>query len=181
MALLTDNIVDADDAVTVQNIVDMTGDFSHAFGQFITDAGRCDFLYLTVVFGIIVEELVFGHHLRRREEHGFLLRFVASHRDFGAFQIALHHHHVALHHCLTDGWSQLVFVFHLRHTKAAAIGGRLYKAGHTNALFYLVVAHQLLIAFADEQALSHAHPIAAQILIEHKLVEGHCFHQYATC
>ena len=55
---LSDDVIDAYDAVAVENVIDATGKFCHAAGCVFAETGRSDFLYLSVVFRVVVEELV---------------------------------------------------------------------------------------------------------------------------
>ena len=60
---LTDDVVDTYDAVAVENVVDMTGEFGRSLGSVLAEASWSYFLHLSVVLGVVVEELVVGHHL----------------------------------------------------------------------------------------------------------------------
>lgn len=152
----------------------------HSCRCFLAESCRRYLRHLAVVFSVVVEEFVLRHHLRCRKHHALLPRLVASDGDFCSFHVFLHHDVVALHDGFTDGRGELVFVLHLRHTEAAAVGGRLDEARHTDFLLYLVVADEFLVALAYEQAVGHAHSITAQILVEHKLVECHGLDEHAT-
>ena len=164
----------------MKDVVDVRRELTGTLGSLLRNAGRCDFVNLTVVLGIVVEELVVSDHFGDGEHHRLLLGLIASHGDFGSLEEAFHHHVVALHHGLADGRGQLVFVLHLGHAERTAVGGGLHEARHADALFNLVVADQLFVAFADEQALGHAHAKAAQVVVEHELVEGHGLYEYAA-
>ena len=164
----------------MQDVIDMTGYLTHTVRHVCRQTGRCDLLYLSVVFGVIVEELVGRHHLSGWQHNRPLLRLKDTDGNLRTLQKTLHHDLRTLQHGLADGGSQLILVFHLRHTETAAVGGRFHETGHTDAFLNLVVSHQFLVALANQQRVGHAHAIATQILIQHELVEGHRLHQYPT-
>ena len=91
----------------------MARNLGHAVGNLLGETGRRNLLHLTVVLGIIVEELITRHDLRSRQHDRFLPGLIATLRDLRAVEEALHHHFRALHHRLADGGSQLVLVLHL--------------------------------------------------------------------
>ena len=158
----------------------MTRDLTHAFCQLFRDTRRGDLIHLTVVFRVVVEELITGHHLCNRQQHRLLLCLIDTLRDLSSLKEALHHHLRTLHHGLADGGGKLILVLHLRYAKRRTVGSRLHEARHTDTFLYLVIAHQLLIAFADEQTLCHAHAIAAQVLVQHELIKRQCLNQNTT-
>ena len=53
-----DNIVNTNDAVTIQKVVNHGGQLADSFRKTFADAGRSDFVALIIVLGGIVEELV---------------------------------------------------------------------------------------------------------------------------
>ena len=178
--LVRDNVVDTYDAVAMQYVIDMAGYLVDTAGGVLAEACRCDFLYLSVVFCVIIEELMLCNYLGSRQHYGLFARLVATYRNLGAIDTFLYHHVLALQHGLAYSWSQLVYVLYFAHTEAAAVGCRLYKARHTDALFYLFIAHELFIALANEQAVCHTNAVRAQLVVQYKLVEGHGFYQHAT-
>ena len=72
-------------------------------------------------------------------------------RNLCAIQELLDHDFRALQHGLTDGGGQLILVLDLADTERGTVGGGFHEAGHADALLYLVVADQLLVALTDEQ------------------------------
>ena len=126
-----------------------------------------------MVLGVGAEDLVLRPPLGSGQHHRPLTRLVASHRNLRAVDAGLDHHLRALEHGLAYGRCQLVLVLHLGYAEAAPVGCRLHETGHADACLHLVVAHKLLVAAAYEQAVGHEHAVAAQILVEHELVEGH--------
>ena len=128
----------------------MAGNLRDALGHLRGNAGRGDFLYLTVVFRVVVKELVAGDHLRNGQQNGLLTGFVTTLGNLGAIKETLDHDLRALHHRLADGGSQLVSILHLGDAKRRAVGSGLHEARHTYLTLNLIVADQLLIAFADE-------------------------------
>ena len=67
VSILGDDVVDADDAVAMQDVVDARRLGLKGSGQLVTNAGRGDLIYLTVVLGIVVKELIIGHDLGNGE------------------------------------------------------------------------------------------------------------------
>ena len=75
---LADDVVNADDAVAVEDVVDIACEFGYTLSRFLAEACRSDFLNLTVVFCVIVEELVVGDNLRGWQYNRLCLGLVAS-------------------------------------------------------------------------------------------------------
>ena len=144
------------------------------------ETGRSNLLYLTIILGIVVEELVARHHLCGRQDNGLLASLINTLRNFRTLQEALNHNLGTLQHSLADSRSQLVLAFHLADAKTGTVGSRFHEARHTDALLYLIIAYQFLIALTDEQRLCYTDTVAAQILVQHELIERHRLNQYAT-
>ena len=67
LPVLQYDIVHADDAVRTQCIVDEGSLFTHFLRPLSPQTGWGDFLHLTFVLGVIVEELVMAHHFGNRK------------------------------------------------------------------------------------------------------------------
>ncbi len=118
VGILGNDVVDADNAVAVQDVVDARRLGLQGGGEFVADAGRSDFLYLAVILGVVIKELVVGHDFGNREDDRFLLGLVAAHGDLGTVKETLNHHVVALLEGKLHGIVQLVTAFHLGHAEA---------------------------------------------------------------
>lgn len=70
--ILRDDIVDADDTIGMEDIVDAGCGLCHLFCSLRRETGWSDFLYLTIVLGIIVEELIAGYHLCSWQDNSLL-------------------------------------------------------------------------------------------------------------
>ena len=164
----------------MEDVVDVAGDLRYTVGNLWSNACRRDLLHLTIVLGIIVEELVARHHLGDGEDDSLLAGFIDTLRNLRTFEITLDHNLRTLQHRLADGRSQLVLVLHLGYAKRRSVSSRLDEARHANALLDFIVAHQFLVTLANQQGVGHADTITAQILIEHELIESHSLHQHTT-
>ena len=163
----------------MEDIVDAGCGLSYLFSSLRRETGWSDFLNLTIVLGIVIEELIAGYHLGSRQYHGLLGCLVDTLRNLSTIEEAFDHHLVALHECDTEGRSQLVGILHLAHTEATAVGCRLYETRHTDALGNLVLI--ILFTTTEQDTVSHVHTETTQIVVEHILVEGHCLYQHTTC
>lgn len=63
------DIIYTNNAGTTQNIVDSRSQSLYATREIIRNTGRSNFIYLTVVFSIVVKELIVGNYFRYREHH----------------------------------------------------------------------------------------------------------------
>ena len=162
----------------MQYVVDARGLLGNSPGCLLAQACRRYLLYLTIVLGVIVEELVACHHLGSGQHDGLLCRLVYALRNLHAVEESLDHHLIALHECHTKGWCQLVGILHLRHAKAGAVGSRLHKAGHAYALGYLLLV--VALAAAQQNAVGNPHAKSAQIVVEYILVERHGLDKHAA-
>ena len=86
----------------------MTGNLTDTTCQTLTDTGRSNFLYLTIIFRIIVKEFIMRNDFSNRERNRLLFGLINTHRDFRTFQILFYHYLRTLHHCLADGRSKLI-------------------------------------------------------------------------
>ena len=163
----------------MEDIVDAGCGLCHLFCSLRRETGWSDFLYLTIVLGIIIEELIAGYHLCSWQDNGLLCCLVNALRNLSTIEEAFNHYLVALHESYTEGWSQLVSILHLAHTEATAVGSRLYETRHTDALGNLVLI--ILFATTEQDTVSHVHAKTTQVVVEHILVEGHCLYQHTTC
>ena len=145
------------------------------------DAGRGDFLHLTVVLRIVVEELIGGDHLGDGEHYRLLLCLVTAHGDLGSIQILLNHHLFALHKRIAQGRCQLVGILHLRHTKAASVGSRLHEAGHAQSLFNLFLGVFVFLTTTQQNAIGHRHTEGTHVVVQRKLIERQRLNEYGTC
>ena len=180
LTLLRDDIVDADDAIAMKDIIDMAGNLRHAVCYLWRDTSRRDLLHLTIILGVVVEELIAGHNLRDWEDNSLLTGLVDTLCDLRPFKETLDHHLRALQYRLADGWGQLIFILHLRDAKRRTICSRFHEAGHADALLDLIIADQFLIALTDQQGVGHADTITTQILVKYELIESHCLYQHAA-
>src|SRR5574344_1478795 len=177
----SNDIVDTDNTVAVEYIIDMAGYLTDTLCCLFTQACRRNFLHLSVVFGIIIEELIIGNNLSDREHYRFLLGLIASAGNLSAFEISFHHHLITFKHRLADSRRQLVNIIHLGNTKATAVSGGLNETRHADTFFNFLVTDKLFISLTNKQAVSYAHTETTQILVQDKLIECHCFHQHTAC
>ena len=158
----------------------MAGFFGHTTSGIVREASGCNFLHLTIILGIVVEEFVLCHHLSSGEHHALILRFIAADRNLGTLKIAFYHHLAAFHESHAQGGCQLVSILHLRHAEAAAIGSGFYEARHAHLLGYLFFSIFIFFATTQQDALSHVHAHTAKIIVQYIFVKGHCLNQHAT-
>ena len=163
----------------MEDIVDAGCGLCHLFSSLRRETGWSDFLYLTVILSIVIEELIAGYHLGSWQDNGLLCCLVNTLGNLGTIEEAFNHYLVALHECHTEGWSQLVGILHLAHTKATAVSSWFYEARHTDALGNLVLI--ILFATTEQDTVCHVHAKTTQVIVEHILVEGHCLYQHTTC
>ena len=123
----------------MQDVVDGRGELLCPFGLLGRYACRRNFLHLSVVLRVIVEELILRHYFRDREDHTLVLGLIAADGNLGAFEERLNHHFVALHHCHAHGSCQLIGMLHLAHAETAAVAGWLNEARHTYGLHNLLL------------------------------------------
>ena len=180
LLILRDDIVDADDAVAMQDVIDATGLSSHSLSCLRRQTGRRDFLNLSVVFRIIVEELIVGHHLCCRQHDGALLGLIDANGDLRSVHESLNHHLLVFHERRTEGRSQTVEILHLRHTKAGTVGSRFHEARHAHRLEQLLFGKLFLLTMTDEDAGCNVHTIAGKVFVQDIFVEGQRLHQYAA-
>ena len=95
----------------------MTRDLTHTSSHLLGNTGRSDLLYLAIVLGVVVEELIARYHLSDGEQDGLLLSLIDALCDLCSIQETLDHHLGALQHGLANGRSQLILILHLRDTK----------------------------------------------------------------
>ena len=163
----------------MEDIVDTGCGLCHLFSSLWRETGWSDFLYLTVILGIVIEELIAGYHLGSWQYHGLLCSLVDALGNLNTIEEAFNHNLVALHECYTESWSQLVGILHLAYTEATAVSSRLHETRHTDALGNLVLI--ILFATTEQDTVCHVHAETAQVIVEHILVEGHCLYQHTTC
>ena len=101
----------------MKDIIDMAGNLRHAVCYLWRDTSRRDLLHLTIILGVVVEELIAGHDLRDWEDNSLLTGLVDTLCDLRPFKETLDHNLRALQYRLADGWGQLVLVLHLRDAK----------------------------------------------------------------
>ena len=56
----------------MKNVVDAGCGLGNLFCGLRRETGWSDFLYLTIILGIVIEELVGGHHFGSRQHNGLL-------------------------------------------------------------------------------------------------------------
>ena len=81
LTLMRNDIVNADDAIAMEDVVDVAGDLRHTVGNLRSNACRCNLLHLTIVLGVVVEELIARHHLGDGEDDSLLTSLVDTLRN----------------------------------------------------------------------------------------------------
>ena len=130
MLVFRNDVIDANDAVGMQDIVDAARFCSHLGRCFGAESGRSNLLYLSVILGIVVEELVLCNDFRSRKHHFLIACLVNSLRDFDAINELFDHHLIAFHERNAQGWGQTVGILHLGNAETATIGRRFHEARH---------------------------------------------------
>ena len=164
----------------MEDVVDLAGFLLQGLGQLGRDAGRGDLLHLTVVLGVVVEELVGGDHLGDGEHYRLLARLVAAYGHLGAFEVALYHDLVALHEGVAQGRGELVGILHLGDAEAGTVGGRLHEAGHAHDGLDFLFGVFVFLAATEQDAVGHVDVEGAHEVVEHVFVERHGLHKHTT-
>ena len=108
VAVLTNDVVGADDATAVEQIVDEGGLSLDLVAQGIGNTGRRDFFNLALIFGFVIEEFVFANYLCKRKNHHLSFVFYHAASEFTAFDEFLEHNLIA---CVEGSLNSLVEIF----------------------------------------------------------------------
>lgn len=131
LALFVVDVVEADHAAAVEEVVEFGGDVLDFVGDAGVDVGGSDFVGESVVFGGIVEEFVVaeGYDFGDGEDVFFAVDFHHAAVKFAALDELFDEDGVVFGEGLVDGGHQILGAFHLGGGHAAAARGGLDEDG----------------------------------------------------
>ena len=178
--VLGDYVVYADNAIAVQDVIDAARLGLQGSCKLWADAGRSDFLDLTIVLSVVVEELIVSNHLGNREYHTFGLSLVATHGHLGAVEEAFHHYLVVLLEGILDGWCKFVLALYFCYTKARAVVGGFHETWHAKVALDVVLGDVALHVLYQQDAVGNGDAKGAHIVVEHIFVECQSLDKHAA-